>query len=95
VITLGEVVEDGLGVVGDARGRGDLLGAEAEVAVRSGRSAWTIFLMLTPVRACASRETASAANTMVRWASMLSRIRWNIGRAARSDLAIRKDRSTW
>jgi hypothetical protein len=30
VITLGEVVEDGLGVVGDARGRGDLLGAEAD-----------------------------------------------------------------
>ena len=65
------------------------------VAVRNGRSVWTIFLMLTPVRAWASRETASAANTMVRWASMLSRMRWNIGRAARSDLAIRNDRSTW
>ena len=25
-----KVVEDGLGVVGDARGRGDLLGAEAD-----------------------------------------------------------------
>src|SRR5688572_16838217 len=26
------------------------------VAVRSGRSAWMIFLMLAPVRACASRD---------------------------------------
>ena len=64
------------------------------VADRSGRRVWTIFLMLTPVRSWASRETARAANTTVRWASMLSRIRWNMGRAARSDLAIRKDRST-
>ena len=30
VTTLGEVVEDGLGWFGDARGRGDLLAAEAD-----------------------------------------------------------------
>ena len=39
------------------------------VADRSGRRVCRIFLMLRPVRAWASRETARAANTMVRWAS--------------------------
>jgi hypothetical protein len=36
------------------------------VADPKGRRVWMIFFMLTPVRACASWETASAANTMVR-----------------------------
>ena len=51
------------------------------VADRRGRRVWMIFLMLTPVRVCASRETARAVNTMVRWASIASRVRANIGRA--------------
>jgi hypothetical protein len=42
-----------------------------------------------PVRACASREIARAVKTTVRWASMLSRSRWNTGRSARSGLVIR------
>ena len=46
------------------------------MAVRSGRSVFTILLIDRPVRAWASQETASAANTIVRWASMLSRSRW-------------------
>src|SRR3954468_173668 len=65
------------------------------VADRSGRRDFTILLMLRPERAWASREMARAANTTVRWAWMLSCRRWKIGRAARSDLVIRKDRSTW
>ncbi len=60
----------------------------------SGRSARTIFLMLMPVRSWSRRETASAVNTMVRWASIASRVRWNIGRARRSVLDIRNDCST-
>jgi len=38
VTTVSEVVEDGLGVVGDARWGGDLLVARMMVAVRNGRS---------------------------------------------------------
>src|SRR3954447_461865 len=34
------------------------------VADRNGRRVWMIFLMLTPVRACASREIASAAKLL-------------------------------
>ena len=37
---------------------------------------------------------ARAANTIVRWASIASRVWWNIGRARRSVLDIRKDCST-
>src|SRR4051794_3761536 len=48
----------------------------------------------SPVRACRSRETANAVKTMVRWASIASRVRANMGRARRSDLVIRKDCST-
>ena len=48
----------------------------------------------SPVRVWTSRLTASAVNTMVRWASMASRVRANIGLAARSDFDIRKDAST-
>ena len=38
--------------------------------------------------------TARAVNTMVRCASMASRVRWNIGRACRSVLDIRNECST-
>ena len=46
--------------------------------------------MDSPVRDWMAWETASAANTMVRWASIASRIRLNMGRASRSLLDIRK-----
>ena len=64
------------------------------VTVRRGRRVWTSFLRLTPVAACRCRATARAANTMVRCASIASRPWWNTGRARRSDLAIRNERST-
>lgn len=41
-----------------------------------------------------SRLMASAVNTMVRWASIASLVRANIGRARRSVLDIRNDCST-
>ena len=50
--------------------------------------------MDSPVRDWMAWETASAANTMVRWASIASRIRLNMGRASRSLLDIRNDFST-
>ncbi len=53
----------------------------AIVADRSGLSVCRIFLMLKPVRVCASRDTASAAKTTVRWASMDSQVWWKIGYA--------------
>jgi hypothetical protein len=61
------------------------------VAERSGRS-WRITLrMARPVRFWVSRATARAVNTMVRCASIASRVRTNTGRAARSVLLILKD----
>src|SRR5690242_21919206 len=42
------------------------------VAERRGRRTLITLLMPSPARAWASRETARAANTMVRWAWMLS-----------------------
>ena len=66
----------------------------AMVADRSGRS-WRITLrMARPVRLWVSRATARAVNTMVRCASIASRLRTNMGRAARSVLLILKDCST-
>jgi hypothetical protein len=62
--------------------------------VRRGRRVRTIFLIEAPVAFCRFRETASAAKTMVRWASMASRSWWKIGRARGSDLVMRKDFST-
>ena len=53
----------------------------AIVALRSGRSWRTRLRMASPVRFWASRATASAVNTMVRWASIASRVWWNIGYA--------------
>jgi len=50
----------------------------------------TNFLMDQPVVSSIQRATARAANTIVRWASIESRVRWKIGRAAKSDLAIRR-----
>ena len=47
-----------------------------------------------PVRSWVSRATARAVNTMVRCASIASRLRANMGRAARSVLHILKDCST-
>src|SRR5674476_1129966 len=64
------------------------------VAERRGRSWRTTLRMARPVRFWVSRATARAVNTMVRCASIASRVRWNMGRAARSVLDIRKDCST-
>ena len=66
----------------------------AMVAERSGRS-WRMTLrMARPVRSWAARATARAVDTMVRCASIASRLRANMGRAARSVLLILKDCST-
>ena len=46
--------------------------------------------MVQPVWCSIQRLTASAARTMVRWASIESRLRWQAGRACRSFLAIRE-----
>src|ERR1700722_20573395 len=63
----------------------------AMVAERRGRS-WRMTLrMASLVRFCVSRATARAVNTMVRCASIASRLRTNMGRAARSVLLILKD----
>src|SRR5665648_422108 len=64
------------------------------VAERRGRSWRTTLRIARPVRFWVSRATARAVNTMVRCASIASRVRWNMGRAARSVLDIRKDCST-
>ena len=58
------------------------------VTWRRGRRVWMIFFRLTPERSWRSRAIARAANTMVRWASIASRVWWKIGRAARSVLDI-------
>ena len=65
--------------------------ARVMVTCRRGRRAWMIFLMDQPVRAWRSRAIARAVNTMVRWASIASRVRWKIGRAARSVFDILND----
>jgi len=58
---------------------------ESMTAERNGRNVFRIVLIETPVRCWASREIARAANTIVRWASMESRVRWKNGRASRYD----------
>ena len=50
--------------------------------------------MARPLRSWIQCATARAVNTMVRCASIASRVRWNIGRASRSVLDIRNERST-
>ena len=66
----------------------------AMVALRSGRSCLTTLAMARPVLSWMACATARAVNTMVRCASIDSR-RWaKMGRAARSVLDIRKERST-
>ena len=50
--------------------------------------------MARPVRYWMLWATAGAVITMVRWASIASRVRWNIGRARRSLFDIRSERST-
>ena len=52
--------------------------------VRQRRAVVTIFLTDQLVCAAIPRLTVGAANTMVRWASMESRLRWQLGRACRS-----------
>ena len=64
------------------------------VAERRGRRALRTRRRDHPVRSWMVRVTASAANTMVRWASMASRLRAKNGRAAKSDFVILKDCST-
>ena len=64
------------------------------VAERSGRRVLRTRRIDWPVRFCTVREMASAVNTMVRCASMASRVRANMGLAARSVLDIRKDCSS-
>jgi len=50
--------------------------------------------MARPVRYWMLWATAGAVITMVRWASIASRVRWSYGRARRSLLDIRNERST-
>ena len=65
------------------------------VADRSGRSCLMTLAMARPLRSWMQCATARAVNTMVRWASMASRVRWNMGRAARSVLDMRNERWTF
>lgn len=60
------------------------------VAERSGLSR----RMARPERARISQETTRAVKTIVRWASIASRARTNIGRAAGSVLDTRNEAST-
>ena len=55
----------------------------------------TTLAMDSPVRDWMAWATASAVNTMLRWASMASRLRLNMGLASRSDFDIRNDFSTF
>lgn len=48
-----------------------------------------ILRVLNPVTAWKCLAVARAVNTMVRWASVESRVRWNMGLACRSVLLIR------
>ena len=75
VTTSVEIVEDAFCLAGMRGGTLICWRPRVIVAVRGGQSALTILLMLRPVRVCASHEAARAVNTMVRWASMLSRSR--------------------
>jgi len=90
----GDRVEDCLQAWVDGGGKAWTAPLTAIVAERRGRS-WRITLrMARPVRSWISRATARAVNTMVRCASIASRLRTNMGRAARSVLLMRKDCST-
>ena len=51
------------------------------VAERSGRSSRRILRIEEPVRSWTVREMARAVNTIVRWASIASRVWWKIGYA--------------
>src|SRR6476619_6063831 len=58
------------------------------VAERSGRSCLMTLAMARPLRSWIQCATAKSVNTMVRCASIASRVRWSIGRASRSVSAI-------
>jgi len=58
--------------------------------VRQRRAVLTNLRMDQPAWRSIRRLTARAAKTMVRWASIESRVRWKTGRARRSLLAIRE-----
>jgi len=70
-------------VAGESVGGGDGVGTglEFDSAVAAVR---TNLLIDQPVRYSIQRLTARAANTIVRWASMESCARWQIGRVCRS-----------
>jgi hypothetical protein len=65
------------------------------VADRRGGRVWMIFFMLTPVRALCFPGDRERGEHDGQVGLDAVAIRWEIGRAARSDLAMRKDRSTW
>lgn len=65
----------------------------AMVAERRGRSWLMTLAMARAVRSWMLWATARAVTTIVRWALMASQVRWNIGRARRSLLDIRNERS--
>lgn len=89
-----EVSQDfGLGV-GDLRREGLAGAVDGDGGLRSGRSCLTTLAMARPVLSWMAWETARAVNTMLRCASIDSRTWWKIGRARRSVLDIRKERST-
>lgn len=54
------------------------------ISVVAGRNSLTTLPIASPLRSCTNRETANAANTTVRCASIASLVRWKIGRARRS-----------
>ena len=69
-VDVGECVTE---IVGSGGG-GENLSAGADLHGRKRRAVRTNFLMLQPVWVSIHWETARAANTMVRWASIDSRL---------------------
>jgi hypothetical protein len=65
------------------------------VMVWQRRAARTNFLIDQPVCSSIQRLTASAANTVVRCASLESLVRWQMGLACRPCFGMRKDFSIW
>jgi hypothetical protein len=87
-------VEDGLLFGVDVGANLCVVPLMAMVAERRGRSCLMTLATASPVLFWTVLETASAVNTIVRCASIASRVRWNMGLARRSVLLIRKDCST-
>ena len=69
-----EGLEDGLLLVGNLASEVSVVPLIAMVAQRSGRSCLMTLRMANPVRVCTCRETVRAVNTIVRCASIASRL---------------------